>query len=292
MLRDNCHQTIKALHPKDLVDIILTAPTLNITYNDNALDPTSKFKSDFKVDPANNQYFMRDAIITTQKGVVVGNFSLEVRYPETENVVFALEQMGIEPVYRVEAPGTLEGGDFIPAGDFVLQGQGLLTNAEGVQQLLDHKAYGYVEVAVVRDERAMMDEMHLDTYFGLLSRDLAVLCENRFDPELEPKVDVYLPVGDEDDYEYKKEKTIGFISYLKDKDIEIIKFSKEEQDNFAPNFLLVDEKKLIGVSRAGVDYEKRLNKYDVETNMLNFDELTGGYGGPHCMSQAIIRLKK
>ncbi len=289
ILKENFKKTIKNFHPEDLVNIVLLRPEVKINYNENALDPTSKFISDFEVEPANNQYFMRDPLITTKKGIVIGNPKLDVRKVERDNVLFGLKQLGIEPVYQVKDPGTLEGGDFMPAGDFVFQGQGLLSNEEGVNQLLENKVYGRVEVAVVKDQRSQMDEMHLDTYFGLLSRDLALLCEDRFESDTEPEVDVYQPVDSKEDFEYQKDRTVGLLTYLNQKDIEVLKISKEQQENYAPNFLLVEEKHLIGVKQAGEKFENKLNDHGVQTEMLDFKELTGGYGGPHCMSQAIVR---
>ena len=288
-LEENKRRTIEALHPSVLADLILLRPTIEIRPNPGALDPTSRYISTYRVDPANNQYFMRDPMITTRLGVVIGRFSLDVRRVENDNVEFALAQLGIRPLYRVRPPGRLEGGDFMPAGDFVFQGQGLLSDEDGVGQLLEHRVYGYVEVAVVKDPRSQMDEMHLDTYFGLVSRHLAVLCEDRIGGEQEPVVDVYLPEGTERDFRYRLARRCRFTEYLRDKQIEIVPFSKEEQENYAPNFLLLESGRLVGVSRAGRAFAQRLRARGVDARFLDFDALTGGYGGPHCMSQVIVR---
>lgn len=288
-LEHNKRLTINTFHPSVLADIILLRPTVHIRYNPNALDPTSRYLSNFRVDPANNQYFMRDPLITTGVGIVIGNFSLDVRKVENDNVEFALGQLGIQPIYRVQAPGRLEGGDFIPAGDFVFQGQGLLSDADGVGQLLEHRVYGYVEVAVVRDPRSEMDEMHLDTYFNLLSRHQAVLCEDRIGGDQEPVADIYQPQGTPEAFKYEKVKSLPFTQYLQEKEISYLPFSKEEQDNFAPNYLLTQTNQLIGVSRAGEAFIKRVRDEGAKAKFLDFTALTGGYGGPHCMSQVIVR---
>ncbi len=289
MLRENKGRTIRTLHPTALAEIALLRPTLSISYNPKALDPTSRFISTFQLEPATNQYFMRDGMITTRAGCVIGNLTLDVRKIENDLVEFALKQLGIKPIFRVEPPGHLEGGDFLPAGTLVLQGQGLLSDEEGVKQLLEKKAYGFVEVGVIRDPRSQMDEMHLDTYFNFLSRREAILCEDRMKGDAEPSVDVWLPEGSVDDYVYRKRKTIAFSNYLEEKGIRVIPFSKEEQGNFAPNYLLLGERRLIGVSRAGAEFWRRIRERGVEAHLLDFDSLTGGYGGPHCMSQVIRR---
>lgn len=288
-LEQNKRVTIERLHPSVLADLVLLRPVIEIRPNPGALDATSRYLSTYRVDPANNQYFMRDPLITTRLGIVIGRFSLDVRRVENDNVEFALEQLGIRPLYRVQAPGRLEGGDFMPAGDFVLQGQGLLSDEDGVGQLLEHRVYGYVEVAVVKDPRSEMDEMHLDTYFSLLSPHLAVLCEDRVGGDQEPVVDVYRPEGTEREFQYRLVRRCSFTEYLRQKGIEIITFSKEEQENYAPNFLLVESGRLIGVSRAGKSFAQRLRARGIDARFLDFDALTGGYGGPHCMSQVIVR---
>lgn len=289
LLLKNKELIIRTFHPTVLADLVLLRPKLMIRYNPHALDPTSKFISKFEVEPANNQYFMRDGMITTARGCVIGNLTLDVRKVENEIVEFALKQLGIKPIYRVEPPGNLEGGDFMPAGDFVLQGQGLLSNEEGVTQLLENRVYGFVEVAVVKDPRAQMDEMHLDTYFNFLSRNKAILCADRLKGEDQPIVDLWVPEGTPEDFLYRKKGTIPLPQFLEKKGIKIFPFSKEEQENFAPNYLLLEENRLVGVKGAGANFWRRIEKEGVEAHLLSFEALTGGYGGPHCMSQVILR---
>lgn len=288
-LAENLRRTIEVFDPSTLVDLILLRPELTITYNSQALDPTSRFVSRFEVSPASNLYYMRDSMITTYRGCVIGRLRLDVRRWENDIAQLLLEQLGILPLYRVQAPGYLEGGDFLPAGGFVLQGQGLLSDEDGVQQCLEHRVYGYVEVAVVKDPRSQMDEMHLDTYFGLLGPDLCILCEDRLQAEQEPAVDVYRPHGSETDFHYRLVKSVGFAEYLAEKGMRVILFSKEEQNNFAANGLLIAPYRLIGVRQAGLAYENRLRQQQVQTQFIPFDALTGGYGGPHCCSQVILR---
>lgn len=287
-LRQSLRRTIESLDPATLADLVLLRPTLRIGYNENALDPTSRFQSRHEVNPANNIFYMRDPLITTAAGCTVGRLRLDVRRVENDIVACVLEQLGIAPVYRVQPPGHLEGGDFIPCGDFVLQGQGLLSDADGVRQCLERRVYGFVEVGVVRDPRAQMDEMHLDTYFTVFDRDLCALCDDRSGDD-QPIVDVYIPDGAPDRFTYKKVRSVGSLAYLEQKGMQVLTFSKAEQENMAPNGLLLGPRDFIGVSRACEDYERRLNEQGVKTRFLGFEALTCGYGGPHCMSQVIRR---
>ena len=161
---DQLARALAALDPEHLAELILLRPGLRVGVNPNAVDPTTRFSTRFELRPAISAYYTRDPLMTTARGCVVTRLHLDIRQPENEIAAHVLEALGIEPLLRIAAPGTVEGGDFIPCGDFVLQGQGLLTNAEGVRQCLEAGVYGPVEVGVVVDPRGNMDEMHLDTY--------------------------------------------------------------------------------------------------------------------------------
>lgn len=81
-----------------------------------------------------NLYFIRDQVITTAKGMVIGHFNAPQREVETKIVRFAYAKIGVNPVYAVTVTARLEGGDFIPAGDTALIGQGLRTNPEAIRR--------------------------------------------------------------------------------------------------------------------------------------------------------------
>lgn len=287
-LLSNLRRTIETLSPEVLADVTILRPIVSISYNPRALDPTTRFLSSYCLEPANNLYFMRDGMLTTKEGAVVGNFTLDVRKVENDIVELALRQIGVEPIYRVREPGHAEGGDFMPAGDFALQGVGLLTDEDGAKQMLENGVYGNVEVGLVRDPNPGMEEMHLDTYFNFLGRDLALLSEDRMIEGREPVVEVFEPVA-EDKVRYVKKGKSPLKDYLVEKGFEIFPITVEEQRNFAPNFLLLEDRRLIGVAQAGESFAERLKQWNVKAELLDFSALTGGYGGPHCMSQVILR---
>jgi len=274
-LLSNLRRAIETLSPEVLADVIILRPVINISYNPRALDPTTRFLSSYCLEPANNLYFMRDGMLTTREGVVIGNFTLDVRRVENDIVELALRQMGIEPIYRVREPGHAEGGDFMPAGDFVLQGVGLLTDEDGARQMLENGVYGNVEVGLVRDPNPGMEEMHLDTYFNFLGRNLALLSEDRMEEGKEPMVEVFEPVAEEK-VRYKKKSELSLKRYLEEKGFEIFPITVEEQRNFAPNFLLLEDRRLIGVAQAGESFAERLKQWNVKADLLDFSALTGG----------------
>lgn len=280
--------SLASLDPAALVDLVMLAPTIKLTPNPQALDPTSRFLARYEL-AGGSAYYLRDPLFTTRSGVVIGRLRLEKRRRENDLAAFALEQLGVTPLYCVQPPGFLEGGDFIPAGDFVLQGQGLLSDEDGIGQCLQERVYGHVEVAVVRDPRRQMDEMHLDTYFAFLAPDLCLLCETRLHGADEPEVDLYRPDGDPDHFRYRLVSCLPFSRYLTDKGIRILTFSTEESRNFAPNGLLLAPNHWLGVRQAGPALFDRLHRHGVNASPIDFSALTGGYGGPHCSTQVVVR---
>src|SRR5437899_11497602 len=91
---------------------------------------------------------------------------------------------GEKIVNRVKAPGTLEGGDFIPAGKIALIGIGDRTNLNGASQVL-RRGTNFEEVAVIHqpahplipgDEPDPMINMHLDTSLTFHGKNIVFGC--------------------------------------------------------------------------------------------------------------------
>jgi arginine deiminase len=278
---------LQMLDADSLVDVLMLRPTLHVAHSADALDPTTRYSTRFSLAPLSPHY-VRDTLMTTSAGVVITRLKLASRSAENELAAYALEVLGIQPIYRVQPPGTLEGGDFIPCGDFVFQGQGLLTNEEGVRQCLEHGVYGHVEVAVVETPAQGMDEMHLDTYFAMLDRDLAICLDDRLAGDAEPAVRVYLPQGTRT-VTYTLARTVLFSRYLAEKGIQVIPISKAEQALFAANVLTIGPRKVIAAKQAGAAFFQRLRGFGVDVYPVDFEALSGGYGGPHCASQVLLR---
>lgn len=282
-------RAIEALDAEALVELLFLRPEVYLAANTLALDPTTQRSARHSVRPADSAYYVRDPLITTARGCAITRLQHAGRQVENTIAEHVLEALGIAPIYRVQPPGCLEGGDFIPCGDFVLQGQGLLTNAEGVRQCLEERVYGFVEVAVVEDPRRSMDEMHLDTYFAMLDRDLAACCETRLSGADEPLVHVYLPEGSPENFRYVLTRSTLFSRYLQEKGVRVIPFSKAEQERFAANGLLVGPRELLLPESVGAGFVARLQAAGVKTHLVPFDTLLGGYGGLHCASQVLVR---
>ena len=290
-------QVIRTLHPRELVKAILQQPKVRLQSTGGL---NTGYTASYELNPVMNMYFMRDQVITTAKGVVLGRFNAVQREVESKIAKYAYAKLGVRPIYEVTGSARLEGGDFIPAGDVAFLGQGLRTNAEAVRQLLEARVFGARWVVIVKEPWKNQDQMHLDTYFNVMAPRLAVLVESRLDlkdasgkvikqasPERRLSVDVYELSGDRyvrridsGDFQEYVEKTLGY---------RLIPVSDEDQLKYGINFLTVGEKKLLGIDGVSQEYKDRLAREGVDVTWMDFYHLTGGYGAAHCTVQAIFR---
>jgi len=274
------------LHPAELVKTILQQPTVHLL----ATESNTGYAGMYEFSPVMNLYFCRDQMITTAKGVVLGRMNSQQRGVETEIMKFVLKKLGVTPVYQVQGDGRLEGGDYFSVGNTAFIGQGLRTNEEGVRQLLENKVFGLPRVAVVKDLWKNMEQMHLDTYFNIAGAKLGVLVKERYDgadPTKRSQVDLYELV----DGVYKlKKQDIEFRSFLeKDMGFTLIPVSREDQNNYAINFLAVGPNRILAVDGASAAYKKALKDQGVNAVWLDMKNLTGGYGAAHCTTQPFFR---
>ena len=78
--------------------------------------------------------FIEDTVVIHKNVAVISRPGADSRKPETVDVDKELESRGYS-MNRVQAPGTLDGGDVLKVGDLIYVGRGGRTNADGVRQL-------------------------------------------------------------------------------------------------------------------------------------------------------------
>jgi len=282
--------------------------------------------------PLSNIFYMRDQQAVTDKGIFLSRMSKPQRRREPEVTRILWDVLGGQVAHAVTGPGTFEGGDFIPLKDFALVGVGDRTNQSGIEQLLKF-GVGFDEVGVVHqpshplipsDEADPMIDMHLDTYFNIASRSVAVGLE----PLLkEAVVDIYTKSGP-GEYEKEKEST-DLLSYIKGWGFDVIGITTLEQLSYASNFLTVRDGTILAVEverdikdvllnlqkkakaeperygallqQAEKDYEflkdeseffphkREIYQHGIDAYPLILKNLTGGYGAAHCMTAALER---
>lgn len=83
--------------------------------------------------------FVEDTVVTYGDLAVITRPGAVERQPETAGTERAAREAGYR-IARIEAPGTLDGGDVLKFGGVVWVGEGARTNAAGIAQLEDHLA--------------------------------------------------------------------------------------------------------------------------------------------------------
>jgi arginine deiminase len=282
--------------------------------------------------PLANLYFMRDQQALTANGFILGRMAKPQRRNEPNLTGALLRTWGADMVTEIRAPGTFEGGDFLPLGTFGLLGTGDRTNASAVRQILA-APIGFDEIAVVHqpshpaipgDDPDPMIDMHLDTYLNIPGRGLAVGCEALLE---RARTEVYRRRGSGDLVRDPNVRTLH--DYLTEKKFEILNISTLEQMSYASNFLCVRDRRILavdveqevdrvittlaGAARADphryrallalvrkeraellehnevFPHKAAMREAGVEAVPLSLREITGGYGGAHCMTCALKR---
>lgn len=92
--------------------------------------------------------FIEDTMVVLGRVAVIANPGSESRRGEIPGAEAAARELGLR-LERIEAPGTLDGGDVLKVGTTVYVGRGGRTNGEGIRQLrVIASRLGYTVVAV------------------------------------------------------------------------------------------------------------------------------------------------
>ncbi|MDP8262436.1 MAG: arginine deiminase family protein [Candidatus Ancaeobacter aquaticus] len=285
-------KAIKSLPPHVLIDLILQNPVITAEKDPNSI---SDFDAKYSLHPLLDLFYLRDQIITTPKGIVLGKFArAEVRHDESEVVKFALNKLGIKPVYAVTGKGTLEGGDFFMADGIAFIGEGVRTNSEGIKQLMDNDVIGVRKVVVVKDHLLSPAQMHLDTYFNLPAPKVAVLSLERV-----KKVDGGVDDSKASTVDVYELKNGSYIQTVKDRDFrdylihdlkyKIIPVSVKDQRALATNFLTIAPYTIVGPEGASQEFKDALKKEGVEATWVDMTNIKRGFGAARCVTQPIQR---
>lgn len=80
--------------------------------------------------------FVEDTVVVFERTAVIARPGAESRRPEVAAAEEAVRGLGYD-IVRIEAPGTLDGGDVLKIGSTVYVGSGGRTNEDGTRQLAD-----------------------------------------------------------------------------------------------------------------------------------------------------------
>lgn len=285
---------LKAMSNMDLVRVILNRPTVVLERTANNTGYTAQYIHE----PLMNMYFLRDQSITTPRGHIMGRMNSSQRYAEVDIIEACYEQLGEAAIYRVSGEEShLEGGDYIPFGTIGLIGQGLRTNQNAIDELLEHDCFGHDTVVVVRERWKSQDQMHLDTYFNVIDKDLCTMCYNRYDAKDTSDIsyltmDMYVRAKGQKEYHKEGRLSgIGFREYLESRGVKIIRISQDDAAHYANNFLTIASRHIMSVAGQSEALKADYARHGVEVEWVPADNLIGGYGAAHCMTQVLRRAK-
>lgn len=315
--RDN----ISILDPSTLFNLLLIEPSV-------LLKPDGENGPDYPSVNSNlplaNLYFMRDQQAVSSNGIFFGRMRMKQRQKENSITEFIFRSLyeQKEQFSALTGEGYFEGGDFMPAGEYSIIGTGSRSNMEGALSFMNSGISGSREYLVVenpvydfmeKEPHNQMINMHLDTYFNFVAKDAAATS-----PVLakKAKASIYERV----DGELHKTGSTTLAAYLKSRGVEIIPLSIAEQLSYASNFLTLKENHVLAVDSyrvlrrlisqnifspgtlAAIEHStgadgggsmfprsKAAKDYGLDFVTANLSELTGGYGGAHCMTASILR---
>lgn len=279
---------LQQMSRNDLIKCILQQPTvkLNSTTNNTGVEAKYYFQ------PLMNLYFTRDQSITTPQGTIICKMNSTQRERETHLLQFCYQQIGITPLLYIQGAGRLEGGDYIPAGHQAFIGCGMRTNMDAIEQIMNANAFGHDTIVVVNDHKWWQLQMHLDTYFNIIDKDLCTLVESRYTAqEGEPEwvtVDIYTRPDAASAYQLTQ-KNLPFVSYLQDCGYEIIPIKWEDELHYANNYLTIAPRHIMAVANQSKELEETLAAHNVKVEWIQLENCIKGYGAAHCMTQVLAR---
>ena len=277
---------ISEMSRADLIRCILLRPTVKL-YSSGT---NTGFEAVYTHSPLMNLYFTRDQSITTPRGHIISQMNSSQRADETQIISLCYEQMGVKPILTITGDGRLEGGDYLRGGDISYIGCGMRTNMEAITQIMEADAFGHDTIAVVNDHKWWQMQMHLDTYFNIIDKDLCTLVESRYyakegDPEW-VTVDLYTRNSGEMEYTLTR-KDIPFVEFLEEQGFTIITIKPEDELHYANNFLTIAPRHIMAVGNQSEELQEAFAKHGVKVEWIPLETLIKGYGAAHCMTQVI-----
>ena len=278
---------IEEMSRNDLIRCLLMQPIVKLHKTDN----NTGYWAEYINRPLMNLYFTRDQSITTPRGHVICNMNSEQRAPEVSIIKLCYEQLDKDIILEISGEGRMEGGDYIPAGTVSFIGSGMRTNIQGIQQMMDADAFGH-DTVVVKDHKLWQMQMHLDTHFNIIDKDLCTMVSSRLyaqsgDPEYDT-CDIYARAKGSKQYALIDED-VPFVDYLKNKGFSIIPIDYDDEMHYANNFLTIAPRHIMAVAGQSETLQRRFQEANVKVEWVHLESLIDGYGAAHCMTQVMTR---
>jgi N-dimethylarginine dimethylaminohydrolase len=205
-----------------------------------------------------------DPLLVGVDGAVLMRPGKPGRLGEPEALVADLERAGVPVAGRVDAPGTVEGGDTAWLDERTLiVGRGYRTNASGVDQL----AAAFPDAEVLSYDlphwNGEAEVMHLMSLISPLADDLALVY-----PRLAP---------------------VRLLELLAERGIATVDVPDEEFKTMGPNVLALGPRRALALE-GNDETRRRMERAGVEVVVYRGDEISRkGDGGPTCLTRPLLR---
>lgn len=210
--------------------------------------------------------YTHDPMFMTPEGAIIGNMGKELRKDETLMMEDYFIKNNLPILGKIKNTGTLEGGDVIWIDkSTVAVGLTYRTNAEGIKQL--ENILSKINVNLIKVDLPHWDGpndvLHLMSLISPLQEKLFLI--------------------------YEKLIPVGFLNFLKSKNIKFLNIDESEYNTLACNVLPLSENKCLIVS--GNDKTRSIiDRTGIETIEFEASEICyKGSGGPTCITRPIHR---
>ncbi len=283
---------LQKMTKRDLCRTLLLHPTVELRETGH----NTGLEAIYRHAPLMNLYFLRDQSISTPCGQIMCRMNSSQRAAEVDIIEACYEQLGFQPVWHITGEGNyLEGGDYIPFGTIGLVGCGARTTLGAVKQMMEHDVMGHDTIVVVNDHWKDQYQMHLDTYCNVIDKDLMTMCYNRYDAKDASDIN-FLTIqmfarkpGSKTYHEVKAFKDMSFKDFLAKRGCKVIRIGKQDADHYANNFLAIDARHIMSVAHQSRELELQYEANGVKVEWVPLENLIGGYGAAHCMTQVMRR---
>ena len=206
-----------------------------------------------------------DPVLVGERGAVLLRPGKDGRLGEPDALEAALAQAGVPVAARIEAPGTIDGGDTLWLDrDTLLVGRGYRTNASGVEQL--QSAFPDAEVLSydLPHWHGRAEVMHLMSLISPLADDLALVY-----PRLAP---------------------VRLLELLAERRIETVEVPDDEFESMGPNVLALGPRRALALE-GNDETRRRMERAGVDVVTYRGDEISRkGDGGPTCLTRPLLRV--
>lgn len=238
-------------------------------------------------------YFTRDQSITTPRGHVLCRMTNSRRRQEPLLIRQCYATLGRAVVYELKGDNArLEGGDYLPFGTLSFIGEGERTNRAAITELMEADAFGHDTVVVVKDRLYGLVQMHLDTYFNIIDRDLVTLPASRINAEEGSNryvaVDIYARgVGERAYHQIAADRSL--VEFLHQRGVRVVALTAADEANYGSNYLCVGPRHIVATDQLSDAARQALETEGVTVETVTLTELTEGAGAAHCMTQVLSR---